>query len=286
MARNNSFVAPFVVFGASFCGLYALADFPTVRRWFQDSGLTSQLSNIQIILNGMVSTSLATIYKIVKWYLQPPQTPPPGQSNTTNIPLPAQNPGRDWRKAYHDLYVRADALLKARDLTKAGVEDELFNTREEVLERRAALKLTLYSGLAFALGSCVTTAIFPPGNPGPSNLNPVRHFLFLSTTYLLVALFFAFGALVRRGRPYRKVPLLMFGVAASYVNLCALLISIPYTLNLMLAAHVPPIFGLFSLPVWIGITRLALEPFAAIVGTIFGTILGGAYLQATQPPSS
>src|SRR5262245_48127714 len=216
MSAKN-WVTPILVGGVTFAALYAVGEAKTVQVWMQEKGFGQHLKDLQVGLNAIVSSSMTTIVAFVKRYLEP--NAPPAQPPSP--PLPPAKPGRDWRTEYHNLYARAKSLIEDREKTKAALEDELFRKQEEVDERRARMKVTLYCGLVLALGSCITTVLTSPARGSSTE----KHTWALVATYAVIAFVFSLAALVIRGAPKRRIPILMFGVAAIYVNTCALLIS-------------------------------------------------------------
>jgi hypothetical protein len=270
-------VTPLLVGGATFGALYALGEFPGFKDWIKGKGFDKQLGDLQVTLNGWLSGSITAIVAFVKTWFGDEKTPTAPATPTVEQDLGRSTPeprGRDWESEWHKLYNRA---VQVRELLLG----QLKKSRADVelgLERRAILKFTLYCGLALAVASCVGTVLTfrASGGPGAS----ATHTWALAAIYAAVSLTFASCALIFRGRPRKHIPVMMFGVAALYVNTCALLISVPYTADRLFGPNAPHFWGM-PMSVWVGINRLIILPVAAIVGSMIGTVIAGLYLDAT-----
>ena len=228
-------------------------------------------------LNTILSTSVTAMVAAIGGYLDPktePQNPPPQE-----IPLPPEQPGTNWREEYRALYARAKQLLQDRDRSKQAVEDELLHTKDEVIERKARMKITLYCGLAFSIASCVATLA---SKHMQSSADAFRDMELLAGVYFAVALVFGFCTLLQHAPPRRPMPILMFGICAIYVTTCALLISVPYNMDTFFGKRVHTLFGVMHLVTWVALARLLVLPAAAMIGAIVGIIGAGSFRRATS----
>jgi hypothetical protein len=166
------------------------------------------------------------------------------------------------------LRIKAINLLQMHVGERAELEKELQRTRDQVMERRAILRLGLYSGLAFAGGSCVGAILTGPATGVPALIK--WHPLIMISIYFAISLVFAACALGRDARP-NNVPIFLFGIAALYVNACALMISVPYSLDRFLSNSGGP--AGMPMAAWVGVMRFILLPLAAFLGSAFGTAL-------------
>jgi hypothetical protein len=299
MRKIRSLLFAITVATLTFSALYVVGELEWIQNWVKAHHFEEQFKDVRVKLNGILSWAMGIIAGLIKAYF-----PLTDSSQSTDdekpVPPPDETKNVDWKGEYDR--IRAEYLRLHGTYKQLGAEarrllgnqshniKELHETVAKLvtdadrhMERRGVLKLTLYCGLALALASGVITLLTNPAKLATPDASAHHQWMMLFG-FAGVSAIFAFSAIIMRGYPHRRVPVLMFGVAALYVNTCALVISVPYSIDQLFGSATRTVLG-FPMPIGIGLSRLVILPLAAVFGSIVGTALAGGFMGTRIEPA-